>query len=92
MFQQKPIAGQQSSLKVKQGRSTLQTKPKKQKQNKKTQVLISGMVVFHKLWGKSIIFLIFHNEILTIETAVSSAKFVKQPFSQALGVVPHVFC
>ena len=36
-------------------------------------------------------FLIFHNEMLTIETAVSSAKFVKQPFSQALGVVPHVF-
>ena len=36
-------------------------------------------------------FLIFHNEMLTIETAVSSARFVKQPFSQALGgVVPHV--
>ena len=40
-------------------------------------------------------FLIFHNEMLTIETIVSSARFVKQPFSQALGgetTVPHVFC
>ena len=37
-------------------------------------------------------FLIFYNEMLTIETAVSSAKYVKQPFSQALGgIVPHIF-
>ena len=43
-------------------------------------------------------FLIFHNEMLTIETAVSSARFVKQSFSQALGggggcgtTIPHVF-
>ena len=39
-------------------------------------------------------FLIFHNEMLTIEIAVSSARFVKQPFSKALGggtTVPHVF-
>ena len=41
-------------------------------------------------------FLICYNGMLTIETAVSSAKFLKQSFSQALvgggGVVPHVFC
>ena len=41
-------------------------------------------------------FLIYYNGMLTIKTAVSSAKFVKQPFSQALGrgggVVLHVFC
>ena len=36
-------------------------------------------------------FLICYNGMLTIETAVSSAKFVKQSFSQALRVVPHVF-
>ena len=39
-------------------------------------------------------FLIFHNKMLTIETAVSSARFVKQPFSQALGggtTIPYVF-
>ena len=30
-------------------------------------------------------FLICYNGMLTIETAVSSAKFVKQPFSQAPG-------
>ena len=36
-------------------------------------------------------FLICCNGMLTIETAVSSAKFVKQPFSQAWRVVPHVF-
>ena len=36
-------------------------------------------------------FLVFHNEMLTIENAVSSAKFVKQPFSQALGEVLMFF-
>ena len=30
-------------------------------------------------------FLVWYNGMLTIETTVSSAKFVKQPFSQAMG-------
>ena len=37
-------------------------------------------------------FLICYNGMLTIETAVSSAKFVKQPFSQALGGSSPCFC
>ena len=39
-------------LKSNNYRSTLQTKPKKQNKTK-TQVLISGMAVFHQLWGDS---------------------------------------
>ena len=40
-------------------------------------------------------FPVWYNGMLTIETTVSSAKFVKQPFSQAMGggggAVLHVF-
>ena len=73
-----------------------QSRKSQKKQNKKkTQVLISGMAVFHQLWGdsnrgqESILvllgqwFLIIYKEILAIQTTITSANWRNSCFPPA---------